>query len=360
MLVYSFGFLFNYLDMLYNKIDKTDLNVSKICLGSMTWGEQNTEAEGHEQLDYAISQGVNFIDTAEMYSVPGSKETQGSTESIIGTWLESRKNRNQLILASKVTGPNPGLNYLRNGPNFKRESILTAIDASLGRLKTDYLDLYQLHWPERKTNFFGKLNYKHDADDSWEDNIAGIIETMNDLVKEGKIRYYGISNETAWGVMHYLRTAERLNLDKCVTIQNPYSLLNRSFEVGLAEASMREGVKLLAYSPLAFGVLSGKYLGGKKPKDGRITMFPQFSRYSSEHNLNAVAAYKAVADKYDLDLVKMSLAFVNQQPFVASNIIGATKMDQLKQNISSIDLVLSNEVIADLDKVHETFTFPAP
>ena len=346
--------------MLYNKIENTDLEVSQLCMGSMTWGEQNTEAEGHEQLDYAITQGINFIDTAEMYSVPGRAETQGSTESIIGTWLEKNQNRKELVLATKVTGPNPGLKYIRKGPNFKRESILTAIEDSLGRLKTDYIDIYQLHWPERKTNFFGKLNYAHDANDEWKDNIANVIETMNGLVKEGKIRHYGISNETAWGLMHYLKTAEDLDLDKCVTVQNPYSLLNRSYEVGLAEASMREGVKLLAYSPLAFGVLSGKYLNGQTPIDGRITLYPQFSRYSNENTLNAVSAYKEVAEKHGLDLVKMSLAFIRQQPFVASTIIGATKMSQLKQNIDSINLTLSEEVLKELDGVHEVFPFPAP
>jgi aryl-alcohol dehydrogenase-like predicted oxidoreductase len=347
-------------NMLYNKIGKTDLEVSQLCMGSMTWGEQNTEAEGHEQLDYAFSQGINFIDTAEMYSVPGRAETQGSTESIIGTWLEKNKNRKDLTLATKVTGPNPGLSYIRKGPNFKRESILTAIEGSLSRLKTDYIDIYQLHWPERNTNFFGKLNYKHNADEEWGDNIAEVIETMNNLVKEGKIRYYGLSNETPWGLMHYLKTAENLNLDKCVTVQNPYSLLNRTYEVGLAEVSMREGGKLLAYSPLAFGVLSGKYLNGQKPADGRITLFPQFSRYSDENTLKAVAAYKEVAEKHGLDLVKMSLAFIRQQPFVASTIIGATKMTQLKQNIDSVNVTLSEDVLKDLETVHEIFPFPAP
>ncbi len=311
-------------------------------------------------MDYAISQGINFIDTAEMYSVPGSKETQGSTESIIGTWFEKNQNRKDLVLATKVTGPNPGLSYIRNGPNFKRESIELALEGSLKRLKTDYIDIYQLHWPERKTNFFGKLNYKHDSNDEWIDNVANIVETMNNLVKRGDIRYYGISNETAWGLMHYLKTAEDLNLDKCVTVQNPYSLLNRSYEVGLAEASIREGVKLLAYSPLAFGVLSGKYQDGQKPVDGRITLYPQFSRYSNENTLNAVAAYQKVAEAHSLDLVKMSLAFIRQQEFVASTIIGATKMAQLKQNIDSINLTLSDEVLKDLEAVHEVFPFPAP
>lgn len=346
--------------MLYNKIDNTDLEVSQLCLGSMTWGEQNTEVEGHEQLDYAISKGINFVDTAEMYSVPGRKETQGSTESIIGSWLGKNQNRKEITLATKVTGPNPGLSYIRNGPNFKRESIETALEDSLKRLQTNYIDIYQLHWPERKTNFFGKLNYKHDLNDEWQDNVANIIETMNNLVKKGDIRYYGLSNETPWGLMHYLKTAENLNLDKCVTVQNPYSLLNRSYEVGLAEVSMREKVKLLAYSPLAFGVLSGKYLDGKTPLDGRITLYPQFSRYSNDITLNAVAAYKNIADKHGLDLVKMSLAFIRQQSFVVSTIIGATKMSQLKQNIESINLTLSDEVLKELEGVHELFPFPAP
>ena len=346
--------------MKYDHIDNTDLEVSKLCLGTMTWGEQNTEADGHEQMDYAFEKGINFIDTAELYSVPGRAETHGETERIIGTWMAKKNNRKDVVLASKVAGPNPGLKYIRKGPNFKRESIYTALENSLKRLQTDHLDLYQLHWPERKANFFGKLNYKHDFDDEWQDNIANVIETMNLLVKEGRIRYYGLSNETAWGVMHYLKIADDLNLEKCVSIQNPYSLLNRSFEVGLAEVAMREKVRLLAYSPLAFGVLSGKYLSGNKPIDGRITLYPQFSRYSNDLSLKATEGYKEVADKHGLDLVKMSLAFVSQQPFVSSNIIGATKMNQLIDNIDSINVTLSDEVLKDLEAVHVQYPFPAP
>lgn len=346
--------------MKYDLVPNTSIKVSKVCLGSMTWGQQNTEEEGHAQMDYAIDQGVNFIDTAEMYSVPGSKETQGSTERIIGTWMKKRNNRNKIILASKVTGPNPGLSYIRKGPNFSKAHILEAIEGNLSRLQTDYLDIYQLHWPERKSNFFGKLDYKHDPNDPWVDNIQEVIETLDGLVKAGKIRHYGVSNETAWGLMHYLRTAELNGLPKPLTIQNPYSLLNRSYEIGLAEVSIREDVKLLAYSPLAFGVLSGKYLDGEKPANSRIALFPQFSRYSNDQALKATKLYKDIADANGVSLVTLALAFVNTRPFVLSNIIGATTMTQLEENIRSIDFDITPEIEKQLDEVHQLFSHPAP
>ena len=251
--------------MIYDKLGNTDLEVSKICLGTMTFGEQNTEAEGHQQMDYAISQGVNFFDTAELYSVPGRAETQGSTERIIGTWFKSRKNRSKVILATKVTGPSDGLKYIRNPLQFTPAQIRIAIEGSLTRLQTDYVDLYQLHWPERKANFFGKRGFVYDENDPWVDNFLDILSTMQELMDEGKIRHFGISNETPWGMMRYLQLAEQHKLPKCVSIQNPYSLLNRTFETGLAEIAIREQAGLLAYSPMAFGLLSGKYhTGGGK------------------------------------------------------------------------------------------------
>ena len=346
--------------MKFYKLPNTSLTISKICLGSMTWGEQNTEAEGHQQLDCAVDHEINFIDTAEMYSVPGSKETQGSTERIIGTWFAKKKNRDQLVLATKVVGPNPGLSYIRNGPRYTKTQIREAIEGSLKRLQTDYIDIYQLHWPERKSNFFGKLDFVYDPTDPWEDNILEIIQLMNDLIQEGKIRHYGVSNETAWGLMHYIRLAEANDLEKPITIQNPYSLLNRSYEVGLAEVSIREKVGLLAYSPLAFGVLSGKYLNGNMPEQSRLKLFPQFSRYSNEIALKATAKYLDIANQHQLSLTQMALSYVNNRPFVASNIIGATTVEQLVENITSIDVNLSDEIIESINEVHKLYPTPAP
>lgn len=346
--------------MKYNKLSTTSLNVSEICLGTMTFGEQNTEEEGHEQLDYALSQGVNFIDTAEMYSVPGNKETQGSTERIIGSWLKKRNNRKDIILATKVTGPSPGMPYIRDPMNFSREQIRTAIEGSLKRLKTDYVDIYQLHWPERKANFFGKLDYKHDNTDTWEDNILGVISTMNELIDEGKIRNYGISNETAWGLMKYVHESKVNNLRPPVSIQNPYSLLNRSYEVGLAEPSIREKIDLLAYSPLAFGVLSGKYLDEKLPKGSRLDLFPQFSRYSNELALKATQMYKDYASDLGCSLTTLALAFSIQRPFVVSSIIGATTMEQLRENVAAHKLILTDEIFTELDRIHALVPNPAP
>ncbi|MGB0777454.1 MAG: NADP(H)-dependent aldo-keto reductase [Flavobacteriaceae bacterium] len=343
--------------MIYNKIPNTDIEVSKICLGTMTFGEQNTEQEGHEQLDYAVSKGVNFIDTAEMYSVPGRAETQGSTERIIGTWLKD--NRDKVVVATKVTGPNPYFSYIRPELNFSRASIHQAIEGSLNRLQTDYVDLYQLHWPERRANFFGKRNFEWDPSDPWKDNFEEIIFTLDELVQQGKIRHYGVSNETPWGVMRHLNESNKNNLTRCKTIQNPYSLLNRTFEVGNAEVSMREKVGLLAYSPLGFGVLSGKYLE-HMPKEARITKFPQFSRYNNPQAVKLTQLYWDLAQKHGLSLAQMSLAFVNQQPFVTGNIIGATTMHQLKENIESIDLTLSPELIREINQIQDLQPNPSP
>ena len=345
--------------MKYTTIPQTDIRVSKICLGTMTYGQQNTEAEAHEQLSYALDQGVNFIDTAEMYSIPGRKETQGSTERYIGSWLKDQK-REDLVVATKITGPMPYFNYLRDNLGFSREVIHSALDQSLKRLQTDYVDVYQLHWPERNVNFFGQRNYAHKENEAWTDNFREVIETLDGLVKEGRIRHYGVSNESSWGVMRQLQESDKHGLARCKTIQNPYSLLNRTFEINLAEVSMRENVGLLAYSPLAFGVLSGKYLGGRMPEKSRIKLFPNYSRYSNPQALHLTEKYKEMADRHGLSLTRLSLAFVNQRPFVTSNIIGATTMEQLRENISSIDVELSEEMLSEIDEIQNLQPNPAP
>ena len=345
--------------MKYTHIPNTQIKVSKICLGTMTYGQQNTEAEAHEQLNYAVDQGINFIDTAEMYSIPGRKETQGSTERYIGSWLKDQK-REDLVVATKITGPMPYFNYIRDNLGFSKDVIHSALDQSLKRLQTDYVDLYQLHWPERNVNFFGQRNYTHKEDESWTDNFKSVIETLDGLVKDGKIRHYGVSNETSWGVMRQLEESRQTGLTRCKTIQNPYSLLNRTFEINLAEVSMREHVGLLAYSPLAFGVLSGKYLNGQMPENSRIRLFPNYSRYSNPQALFLTEKYKELADRHGMSLAHLSLAFVNQRPFVTSNIIGATSLDQLKENISSIEIELSEELLAEIDKIQALQPNPAP
>ena len=345
--------------MRYTHIPNTDIKVSKICLGTMTYGQQNTEAEAHEQLNYAMHQGINFIDTAEMYSIPGRKETQGSTERYIGSWLKDQK-REDLVVATKITGPMPYFNYIRDNLGFSKEVIHSALDQSLTRLQTDYVDVYQLHWPERNVNFFGQRNYNHKEDEAWTDNFASVIETLDGLVRDGKIRHYGVSNETSWGLMRQLEESRKTGLTRCKTIQNPYSLLNRTFEINLAEVSMREHVGLLAYSPLAFGVLSGKYLGGQLPEKSRIKLFPNYSRYSNPQALQLTEKYKEMADRHGMSLTHLSLAFVNQRPFVTSNIIGATTLEQLKENIGSIELELSDDMLKEIDKIQALQPNPAP
>jgi aryl-alcohol dehydrogenase-like predicted oxidoreductase len=345
--------------MKYTTLPNTNIKVSKICLGTMTFGEQNTEKQGHEQLDFALDNDVNFVDTAEMYSVPGRKETQGSTEKIIGTWI-AKGNRDKIVLATKIAGPSPGLSYIRDNMGFSKAAILDAIDKSLNRLQTDYIDLYQLHWPERKTNCFGVRNYRHFEDEQWQENFNEVVETLNDLIKQGKIRHYGLSNETPYGILRYLEEAKNKNLAQPITIQNPYNLLNRTFEIGNAEISIKKNIGLLAYSPLAFGYLTGKFLGGEKHPNSRVELYPQMARYNSSEVDNAVKKYAEVAKKYDLSLTEMSLAFINQQPFVTSNIIGATNLNQLKENINSIHISLSDEVLKDIEVVFKTQPNPAP
>lgn len=347
--------------MQYRKLGRSGISVSLIGLGTMTFGEQNSEKEAHQQLDYAIEQGVNFIDTAELYAIPPRAETYGSTETIIGNWLVRKKQREKIILASKVCGPGGDwLPHIRGGETrLDRHNINKAINASLKRLKTDYLDLYQLHWPDRKTNYFGKLGYVHDPDD----RPVPIIETLqllNDLVKDGKVRHVGLSNETAWGVMRYLQLSDCLQMPRVASIQNPYSLLNRSFEVGLAEIAHREDVGLLAYSPLGFGVLSGKYLDPESPPEARLNRWPDYDRYSNPEALAATAAYVALAREHGLDPAQMALAFVNSRPFVTSTLIGATRMAQLRSNIASADLQLSQEVLDGIEAIHRQYPNPSP
>jgi len=344
----------------YRRLGNTDIDVSVICLGTMTWGEQNTAKEGSEQLDYALSQGVNFIDTAELYAIPPRAETYGRTEEIVGQWLHKRGRRDDIVLASKIAGPGVGwIDHIRDGKTrFDAATIATALDASLKRLQTDYLDLYQLHWPERPANFFGRLGYRHEERDFTP--IDETLAALNDLVKAGKIRHVGLSNETPWGVMRFIQAAERHGLARVVTIQNPYSLLNRTFEIGLAEIAHRESVGLLAYSPLGFGVLSGKYLGGRQPEGARMTLWPNYSRYSSPEALAATQAYAGLAHAHGLDPAQMALAYVNSRSFLTSTIIGATTMDQLRSNIASIDVTLSDEVLEAIEGIHVRHPNPAP
>jgi aryl-alcohol dehydrogenase-like predicted oxidoreductase len=345
--------------MKYTTLPNTNIKVSKICLGSMTWGNQNTEAEGHEQLDYAFNQGVNFIDTAELYPVPAEAKTSGRTSEIIGTWLKKTGNRNNIVLASKIAGPGEYTTHIRT-TGFSKEAINDAVNKELNRLRTDYIDLYQLHWPERQTNTFGIRDYNHNPNDAWQDNFNEILHTLDQIIKEGKIRQVGLSNEKAWGTMRYLEESKTHNLPRMITIQNAYSLLNRPFEGDMAEIAIRENIGLLAYSPLAFGVLSGKYIKGTAAENSRLNLFPTFARYSSEQSTEATKQYLKLAEENNLSLTQMSLAFVNQQPFLTSSVIGATTMEQLKENIASIDVVLSKEILKQINTIHAAIPNPAP
>ncbi|MEM8507057.1 MAG: NADP(H)-dependent aldo-keto reductase [Bacteroidota bacterium] len=346
--------------MKYAFIPNTNLRVSKICLGTMTWGRQNTEEEGHEQMDYALEQGINFFDTAELYPIPPKKELYALTEEFIGSWFTKTGNRDKIILATKIAGRADFTKFIRT-TGFSKESIITAVEGSLKRLQTDYIDLYQLHWPERKTNFFGQRGYDANAVDLWEDNIHQVLETLRDLMDEGKVRHVGLSNETPWGTMRFLEESKvHKTLPRMVTIQNPYSLLNRTFEIGLSEISTREKIGLLPYSPLGFGVLSGKYLEAVQPRKGRITLFPNYKRYSGETATTATQHYADLAKEHGLSLAQMALAFVNTRPFVTSNIIGATTMEQLKENIDSINVELSDAVLEGIEAIHNANPNPAP
>ncbi|HAS6160522.1 TPA: NADP(H)-dependent aldo-keto reductase [Vibrio vulnificus] len=344
--------------MQYTKLPHSTLEISKLCLGTMTFGEQNSQQDAFEQFDYAVAQGINFIDTAEMYPVPPKAQSQGLTEQFIGNWLSKSGKREKVLIATKIAGPR-NVPYIRDNMSLNRRHIHTAIDDSLTRLQTDYVDLYQLHWPQRQTNCFGQLNYPY-PDTQEEVTLIETLEALNELVKAGKVRYIGVSNETPWGVMTLLRLAEKHDLPRIVSIQNPYNLLNRSFEVGLSEISHYEGVQLLAYSPMAFGTLSGKYLDGARPKGARCTLFERFQRYFTPQGLEATKAYVSLARDYGLDPAQMALAFVNQRPFVASNIIGATTLDQLKANIESLNVKLEDEVLNKIQQIGTTYSNPCP
>lgn len=346
--------------MKYTTLPNTDIKVSKICLGTMTWGNQNTEAEGHQQMDYALDKGVNFFDVAELYPVPATPETYADTERIIGTWFKKTGNRDKVVLASKIAGSGDYTAHIRKD-GFSTRAIKEAVEGSLKRLQTDYIDLYQLHWPSRGVNCFGVRDYPYKTSTKEAENHLEILNTLQEFVKAGKIREIGLSNETPWGTMKYLETAKNNNLPRPVTIQNSYSLIHRAYEYGMSEVSMREDIGLLVYSPLAQGVLSGKYINGETPEGARGTLFPRFiARYMNEGSQKAVVEYQKIAEKNGISLTAMSLAFINQLPFVTSNIIGATKMSQLKENIDSIHIDLSDETIADINAIHNTIPNPAP
>ena len=332
--------------------------VSKICLGTMTWGQQNTEAEAHEQISYALDRGINMLDAAEMYPVPPRAETQGRTEEYIGTWFKKTGLRDKYILATKAAGPNPEFHYLRGGPRFTREQLMEAVDGSLRRLQTDCIDLYQLHWPDRYTNFFGQRGYFHREQP--ETPIDETLRALEELVAAGKIKTIGLSNETPWGTMKFLELADREGLPRVESIQNPYGLLNRTYEIAMAEVSHREDVGLLAYSPLGMGLLTGKYRHGAKPEGSRMAVFERFTRYDGAETLEATEQYLQLADEHGLNPTHMALAFVNTRPFVLSNIIGATTMEQLKMNIDSLDVTLSKEVLKGIEAIQQRLPNPAP
>jgi len=349
--------------MQYRQLGATNEKLSAIGLGTMTWGEQNTKQEAFDQMAFACDMGVNFFDVAEMYPVPPKAETYGDTETIIGQWFaKNPSKRDQIFLASKVAGPSDAMGaYIRDGNlGFDRKNIEQALHDSLKRLQTDRIDLYQLHWPARSANFFGKLGFAPEDQDGELVSLLNTLQVLDDLMKQGKIRHIGLSNETAWGAMHALHLADKHNLPKIVSVQNPYNLLNRTYEVGLAEVSYRESIGLLAYSPLGFGVLTGKYRNGAKPKKARLTLFDRFSRYLNPQAQLATEMYLTMADDFEISPVDLALGFVNSRPFVTSNIIGATTLEQLKQNIASVNFELTSDMLDRVQSIHQAMSNPAP
>jgi len=349
--------------MQFRPLADTGIFLPEICLGTMTFGEQNTQEQAFQQLDYALDQGLYFWDTAEMYPVPPKPETQGATERIIGNWIAARGGRDKLFLASKIAGPSQGGSHIRDGKTrFVADEISAAIDQSLSRLQTDYIDLYQLHWPQRPTNFFGKLGYGNAeaAEDRTVTDLEETLTALQDEIKKGRIRYIGLSNETPWGTMKFLHLAEKLGLSKFVSVQNPYNLLNRTYEIGMSEIAHYEGVGLLAYSPLAFGYLTGKFRHGARPANARVTLFSRFSRYSNPQSEWATEQYAQLAEQHGLSLTQLALAFIKQQFFVTSTIIGATNLDQLKENIQAFEIDLSEEILKGIEAIHRQQPNPAP
>jgi len=339
--------------MNFKTLPNSDLKISELGLGTMTWGQQNNQEEAHDQLNFALENGINFIDTAEMYSIPGRKETQGSTETIIGNWLATSGKRKDIILASKIAGPSRNFDHIRTNLNFSKKSLNEAITKSLKRLQTEYLDLYQLHWPERNTNYFGQRDYQHNTKELWKDNFAEVLDNLNHFVKEGKIRYLGVSNEGPYGLMRYIEETRKRDI-KISSLQNPFNLLNRKDEIGITEILHRENIGYLAYSPLGFGQLTGKYLE-ETPKNSRVTLFPNYNRYHKENGFKATRRYNDLAKAHGI-----SLAFIRQQAFVSSTIIGATSMKQIKENIESSNVMLSEVILDEIRTIHEAIPNPAP
>ncbi len=345
--------------MKFKKLGTTDLDVSLICLGTMTWGTQNTEKDAFDQMDYSLAKGVNFFDTAELYSVPPNSDSYGKTEVMIGNWFKKRKNRKKIILASKVAGP--GCNWIRGGKNnFDEKTIGEAIDGSLRRLKTDYIDLYQLHWPERSTNYFGTREYTVDSDEGKWNSFESVLEALDKFIKSGKIRYIGMSNETPYGLSRYIELSKSKKLPRMMSVQNPYNLVNRTYEIGMSEISIREKCGLLVYYPLATGALSGKYRNGQMPKNSRQALFKGWERHLNPLALKAYEEYFKLAKENNMTMAQLAQAFVNTRPFVTSNIIGATTMEQLKENIDSVDIELSDEIISKINIIHNNNPNPSP
>ena len=345
--------------MKFKKLGTTDIDVSLICLGTMTWGTQNTEKDAFEQMDYAVSQGINFFDTAEIYSVPPTSDSYGKTEVMIGNWFEKRKNRDKIILASKVAGP--GCDWIRGGGNnFDEKKIGEAIDNSLKRLKTDYIDLYQLHWPERSTNFFGRRDYLFNNKEGNWNSFESVLESLKKYIKSGKIRYIGMSNETPYGLSRYLEISKNKGAPRMMSVQNPYNLVNRTYEIGMSEISIREKCGLLVYYPLAAGGLSGKYRNGKMPDDSRMALFKGWERHLNPLAMKAYDEYFKLAKNLNLTMVQLAQSFVNSRPFVTSNIIGATTMDQLKENVESINIDFTDEMMDRVNEIHNNNPNPSP